>query len=404
MRWIHNLNVRYHQQDTETWCGAAVTQMLLNSTGYGLFDQKALFDDSQSYMDPAVWGSPFAMDPYCIKGILNDKIQPVNVLYTVLALEDLVDWTERIVKCLNYYNISIPILVYPKAEHWILLKGVKMTDSPAENPDAEIIALYVHNPWPPATHHHNIAPPPHDDNDRCGRGSSHYSPYGCANDYVTYSGQWFNDYIFGTVFIPGGKRLAVAVCYLKIKKMPWKINRFEPHMIDKPRISPDKILELLPREIERHDLMNDESFSAALKKAKPQEPVLVRRLHMPNSFYYLIPMAREGSVTAVIAMDAMEGTLDGCRAYPEPVKKPFIGPEEIIEKINKLPVRGKGSKARKLLREGDYRIQAEMVWKPCRETLSPYYPLRVITTFNLQDVYVDYLGNFYTELHEGRFG
>ena len=44
-----NLDVQYHQQDTNYYCGAACAQMVLAQIGAGLLDQDDLYDDNHSH-------------------------------------------------------------------------------------------------------------------------------------------------------------------------------------------------------------------------------------------------------------------------------------------------------------------------------------------------------------------
>jgi hypothetical protein len=409
MVWTSNISVRYHQQDNERYCGAAVSQMVRNTNGSGIIDQAKLFNDSQVYMDPATWGTGWGMDPECVKHACNGGIMSINGRYRIIAMEDLMGWTARVIKIFCKYSKPIPILVYKNAEHWVLVQGVKLANAPGNIIiPMSILGIYIHNPWPPVPSYvstsYNPPPPPHSDQDSCGMGNNN-KLFGVPNQYIVYNGQWFKDYILGTVFKPGGKALAVAVCYADdIMLKPGRYDLREEIMYKK-KIGPSEIIELVPKEIENHDLLNDELFSKALKKAEPQEPVLVRRLHRVNSYYYLVPMKKSKNITAVIAMDALSGTLDGCMAYPKPVPKLFMSKDEVKKRMAGRSIHFPGKKNAVVLEEGTFDVQKDLVWKPCKESLSPYYPLHAITTIGDREIYVDYLGNVHTELHdEGPFG
>ena len=163
-------------------------------------------------------------------------------------------------------------------------------------------------------------------------------------------------------------------------------------------IDTEEITELLMQEIERHGLSRNKLFSEALDGARPSKPILVKRLDKTESYYYLVPMKKGNTVTAMASIDAMSGQLGGCVAYPEPIKTPFITRAQIVKRITGRTIDlGKGKIE---LCEGKFRVEPEMVWKPCKETLSPYYPLYVVTTATDKQIFIDYMGNVYTELHE----
>jgi hypothetical protein len=79
--------------------------------------------------------------------------------------------------------------------------------------------------------------------------------------------------------------------------------------------------------------------------------------------------------------------------------KPAEAQKELAKKLFQKPI-DLGKRDGKLtVRDGAHCFYPAMVWKPCQESRSPYYPFYMVTVGNRQ-IYIGYDGKIYTELHD----
>lgn len=216
---------------------------------------------------------------------------------------------------------------------------------------------------------------------------------------------WLDTYFKGCDFTGTGVKEFVSICNTvvkieKIEKMKKWEPKWEPIPLPGERIVDiEKIGDLAAADMDRHDLYNDKAFSSALKNAKPSRSVLVQRLDLPDSYYYMVPMKSEKAVTAMVLADGMNGSLQGCTAFKAPLKRPFLSQEQALERVLDKTI-DLGNKAGTIkFREGTFSSHPVLVWKPCRESLSPYYPFHMFTSGD-KHVYVGHNGRIFTELHD----
>jgi len=71
----------------------------------------------------------------------------------------------------------------------------------------------------------------------------------------------------------------------------------------------------------------------------------------------------------------------------------------VIESVLKHPMALRDKIGKITLRREASCFYPIMVWKPCYESRSPYYPFYMITVGN-RHIYVGYDGTIYTQLHD----
>jgi hypothetical protein len=106
------------------------------------------------------------------------------------------------------------------------------------------------------------------------------------------------------------------------------------------------------------------------KGATAVEAYLVERLDAGNP-YFLVLFGKPGSAGAIVAVDALDGTI-ASSAQLERVESPWF-----LSKARAVELAG-----------GSRLLQARLVWAPSRATRSPFYPLWEITCESGR-VYVD---------------
>jgi hypothetical protein len=388
-----NLAVGYHQQDTDYYCGAACAQMVLDSIGAGILDQVPLYADNHSHstIEPAWYTGPDGLT-----WTLNDRRPAAfgnHFVLFALTSEDLI--SRKIVWTIHHYQVAPVALVYGW-QHWIVVRGYDASAAPSTYSDTSysINAFDVNNPWPPTPS--PAPPPPHTAGDACGGGGMR----GIANEHITYA-TWQSTYMTG---VPGGYWLGKFVAVCDPEPPPdWHGDR-RPNPERRPRdrlLNAEEAAERAGAGLKEYGLHEREDWARPLEGAEPQEPVLVERLDRVGTYYYIVPMGRERGVSAAVSVDARFGDYLQAVALPEPgpnILEPLERKstlEHLLDRRIELPER-RGE----LIVDADLLcIYPVLVWKPCRESLSPFYPFRMITVGN-QQLYVRSDGRVFTQLHD----
>lgn len=370
-----DLATQYHQQDTDYYCGAASAQMVLAQCGAGLVDQVTLYADNHAHSTAE---SGWYTAPDGLTWTMNNH---QSSKYFVLDSRDDEDSISRIIAwTIHHYQISPIAMVYGWA-HWIVVRGVTTSATPTSflDPGYTISGFDINNPWPPTPA--PPGPPPHTSGDVCGSGGAR----GVADEHISYS-TWQTDYMTG---IPsghwGGK--FVAVCdpeppgrSVPVERVPWQ-PRFDGRELLSAEVAANLSLELA----DEAGLTTRARWRKALGDRVVGEPVLVQRLDRQDSYYYLVPRGGEGDLaTSVVALDARFGTYQQSRILTRRRLPALVtlGREEVDEHVFGRVHTLQG-------RLGEIRIRPEIacvsrhwVWRPCRESLSPYYPFKLVTYGN----------------------
>jgi hypothetical protein len=168
-------------------------------------------------------------------------------------------------------------------------------------------------------------------------------------------------------------------------------------------ISPSQAVAQARRGIEAYGLGTREAFRVALNQAEWEEPVLVERLDQTNSYYYIVPLSNEATsrVSLAVIVDGRTGIYNQSivsAAGGENVLS-LNDPEQAEAKLIDQDIQLPGMLGRlRVLRETISRHRT-MVWKPCRESLSPYYPFYLFTSGGYQ-IFVRSDGKVFTTLHD----
>ena len=399
---VKRLAVAYHQQDTDYYCGAACAQMVLDQLGQGLLSQNLLYNDNHSH---SVTELGWATAPDGLQWTMNhrqhNKYFALAALTTEDALSRMIMWT------IHHYRVAPIALIYGAA-HWIVVRGFTATARPRSSRDTHygITAFDINNPWPPSpsfSHQPPFIPPPHSHTDKCGTGGSR----GVANEHISYA-TWQSTYMTG---VPsghwGGKFVAVCDPDPPPTAIPAAAHPPMDPLSEEYLISPSKALEQATKGIQAYKLGARQPVRAALHGAKWKAPELVERLDQTNSYYYIVPLAHEktSNISLAVIIDGRTGVYNQSivsatgRENVLSLSDPNQAEEKLIGQDLQLP----GMLGRlHVLRDGVSRHKA-MVWKPCRESLSPYYPFHLFTSGGHQ-IYVRSDGKVFTALHDHERG
>jgi Papain-like cysteine protease AvrRpt2 len=397
---IHEiLPVPYHQQDTDYYCGAACAQMVLASISGGIQSQDGIYTDERNHTNElASWYNP----PDGLQWVLNDR-RPAGfngwfALYS-LATEDAI--SRKLCWTIHHYGVAAIAMVY-KGDHWIVVRGFEASSAPADYGDTSytISAFDVNNPWPPTPSFSvptAAPPPPHSATDGCGSGGNR----GVANEHITYA-TWQSTYATGNKYGSLWYGKYVAVCD---PDPPPKYPGAQPRRVRRARgetlLRPATAIKNAFAGLERHGLFARKDWKRALSNTQPGTPMLVQRLDETDSYYFIVPLKRRRKrITAAIAVDARFGDYRQAIALPpggssilttldsKMVLKQIVGHTlEIGEMQERLRVRKEG-----------YCLYPTLVWRPCLESLSPFFPFHMVTVGN-ERIYVRLDGKIFTALH-----
>jgi hypothetical protein len=391
-----DLPVVYHQQDTNYYCGAACAQMVLAQIGAGLLDQAGLYTDNHdhSVIEPGWYTAPDGLN-----WTLNNR-RPASFtnwfVTFALANEDAI--SRKIAWTIHHYQVAPVAMVYGSA-HWIVVRGYEASAAPTGSTDTSysITSLDINNPWPPTPS--TPPPPPHNGSDGCGTGGDR----GIADEHVAYA-TWQDTYMTG---VPsgywGGK--FVAVCDPEPPA-----DRIGQQAAPPSRLKGEKLL--TPKEagsralagLKSYRLYDRNSWQKTLAKVSPGAPVLVQRLDRLDTFYYIVPMhAGKKAAPALVAVDARFGDYRQALVLRDSRANALAGlsfdAETALHKVLGRKIELGERQGQLLIRKEAYCLYPTLVWKPCRESLSPYYPFHMVTVGDRR-IYVRVDGQVFTELHD----
>ncbi|GAC1526751.1 MAG: hypothetical protein NVS3B1_16440 [Marmoricola sp.] len=384
-----DLGTEYHQQDTNYYCGAASAQMVLQSCGSGHIDQVSLYNDNHSH---STTESGWATAPDGLQWTLNNRQSGhyfcLDALDTEDAISRMITWT------IHDWRVAPVPMVYGWA-HWIVVRGYQASAAPTSPFDTSytISGFDVNNPWPPTPA--GAAEPPHLTGDGCGSGGDR----GVANEYISYA-TWQTDYMTG---IPSGHWAGkfVAVCDPAPPQIVHPVVRAE---IRRKHHGDDllsaKMAGTFSREhLEETGLLHRENWAEALEGTEAGEAVLVQRLDHVDSFYWIVPQHRDGRVTSVVNLDALTGNFREARAMANEGETALLTLEsrEVDERVFGLLHDLGDYEGQLRLRPKIGCISRHWVWKPCDQSLSPYYPFKMVS-YGAHRLYVRSDGAVFTQL------
>jgi hypothetical protein len=393
-----HLTVAYHQQDTDYYCGAACAQMVLDEVGKGLISQTVLYNENHSY---SVTEPGWATGPDGLQWTMNHRQHSKYFALDALASEDAI--SRMIVWTIHHYKVAPIALVYG-SDHWIAVRGYRASVQPKNSSDTSysITSFDVNNPWPPCPSFYNqtpATPPPHSHRDKCGTGGNR----GVANEHLSYA-TWQSTYMTG---VPGGHWAGKFVAVCDPDPPPTAPPTVAPPLMEALAvdylISPSQAASRAVEGIEAYDLGTRETYKAAMSQAKPSTPVLVERLDRVNDYYYIVPVARkaESIVSLAIIVDGRTGVYNQSivsEAGTENILS-LNDPEQAAAQVIGQDIQLPGVRGRLHVLPQAVSQHPAMVWKPCRESLSPYYPFHLFTSGGNQ-IYVRSDGMVFTELHD----
>jgi hypothetical protein len=371
-----HLDVPYHQQDTDFYCGAACVQMVLRAIGQPLLSQDDLYNDNHNHtVEASAWSTP----PDGLCWTLNHRQASKHFTLDSTDTEDPISRT--VCWSIHHYQCAPVALVYG-GNHWAVVRGYTASAAPGTAFDTSyaISSFDLNNPWPPVPV--PPGPPPHTDGDVCGSGGNR----GVADINVSYS-TWQTDYMTPNTFGAQWLGRYVAVCDPDPPGSPGSPG---PPSSPEGERRPDGqrllaagvVREKLLDSLKSAGLLSHPVWAKVFDEVRTGEPLLVQRLDRPDSYYFIVPTLDErGKLRAAVGVDARFGNYQQTMAARNPDASlfGFADPEKATQRVLGRQFDLPGNAGRLLVRPQGLSVEPALVWRPCRESLSPFYPFRMIS-------------------------
>jgi hypothetical protein len=239
----------------------------------------------------------------------------------------------------------------------------------------------VNNPWPPVPSFYGnppATPPPHSGTDGCGGGGTR----GVANEHITYA-TWKSSYATGNKYGTLWNGRYVAVC--DPDPPPERLGAQAParkRAEGRQLLRPGTAIKNALAGLERHGLPERKDWKWALDDTEPGTPLLVQRLDEIDSYYYIVPLTRGRlGVTAAVAVDARFGDYQQAIALPRGGSSILtaLDSKTVLRETLERPIDLGDRAGRLTVRREAYCLYPTLVWRPCRESLSPFLPFHMVT-------------------------
>jgi hypothetical protein len=382
--------VIYHQQDrtaNDSYCGAASAQMVLHSIGAGLFQQPEIFEENIVTADSVSWQS--APDGLCA-ALKARRPTGSTVQFKMWPLLSIEAMSRKV--CWSIFHHDLAPIVLHDGTHWVVVTGFEADAQPESAGDTNynIVKFFIHNPYPPTPT--EINPPPHttieDADDGCqGRGVPNEEIYyeDWQTMYPCMSGDWTGKFI--VICDPDHPAAGLVDAITDLGDPiddPIEIAR-------RAGVGLDGARRRLPGPVD------------APLELQQGVPILVEREDIyPPRYYYVVPFQDpDGQVTLLVSVSAHEaGGVSGSISGPAvtTLLANTVDRETLIQEFVGKSVEVQGVTV--TLQEED--LYEHLVWRPCIESLSPYWPFYRFDAEGPDGelkVYVRIDGEIFPELH-----
>ncbi len=381
--------VEYHRMNFWNYCGPACAQMILNSIGAGLIPQDELNADNPQLL----YEADYHTGPRGLEKILNDNL-PGSFAPNYFCLFDFNDpYTSARKICWTVFHYRVaPAVLINNGQHWVVPIGFEAPAPPtAIGPDQyEFTRLIVHDPEdelegaPPP-------PPPHGTYDGCdksGYANAGFSFVEISDTMLVLDGHWED------------KRIAVCDPSPPVRVRPPRRRR-RHEFRGMTLITKRRARGLAVNWLRGLESMTQDPLRRLLRRVREEEPLLVQRLDRRDAFYYIVPLLTPSKKQAVaVTVDARFGhilrdiILYGARSE----MLCDIDRRGAIDTLLRKRADFAAQTGRTVLRKEGISLHPTLVWRPCRESLSPFMPFHMVTTVT-ERFYIRLDGKVFSKLH-----
>jgi hypothetical protein len=432
-------DLHFHQQETNTWCAATCAQMVLHylSPHTPPLDQDLLRTNIENRAHALETDITWFGAPDGLEATLNAfPPPPASGSFRLAACTTEGEVSRLIVWSLEHHHVPAIALVYGM-RHWLMVRGYT-ADRPPTGPNDtgyQIISFDLYDPWPPVPDRKpGHWPPPHvDGTDGCGSGNDR----GIAFNHISYDGWRAAGGLLNSGYMTGVPTEALGSkwrgLFLAIvdpsddELSAEKAGEGEDLAKEPPqqeaqqallRVSHDIALSSAIEALREIGQDMREGWGDKLAGATPGQPHHVSALHptptrlapgtppraamlrpdssLRNSPFYIVPFEKAGHTPVAVRVDSTTG------AYLQSVASQgenqsvinFMSLDDILASLEGRQLDFAGTKV--VFRKEQMEPDPPLGWKPCRESMSPFYPFYIITLHTRSGTH-----ELYVRAHDG---
>jgi hypothetical protein len=370
--------MKLHQQDEDDYCGSAVAQMMLAAANADISDQDRLY----GLMTTLYWNT----EPEMLAKQLNQRDSLTR--YQVYRDQDATTAYGRLAAATKS-GLAVAAVVH-RGVHWVMICSVT-TDS--SNPP-RLTHVTFNDPFPDTASQLGEAakpPPPHDDTDLCGSGA----PFGYADALETTAG-WALYWpvppqppttptkpsadtapyvIVGPI---GLKPVSIADVEFKLRRRSRSVAsaaQVDAACNDVAGLLDERrALECAERGLAEYQL----DRSLANEYSAASRPPSARLVRYDDQAYYLVTLERRGA-PAMVRVRAHDGVflgvITGSAIHDLPPRDDLRVRRALVADATRLH----GIVTPTDIETQPFTVAAALLWRPCRQSKSPYFPFAQIT-------------------------
>jgi hypothetical protein len=446
-------DLHFHQQETNTWCAATCAQMVLHylSPHTAPLDQDLLRTNIENRAhalekDIAWFGAPDGLE-----ATLNAfPPPPARGCFRLVACTTESEVSRLIVWSLEHHHVPAIALVYGM-RHWLIVRGYTADRAPTGPNDTgyQIISFDLYDPWPPVPDRKpGHWPPPHvDGTDGCGTGNDR----GIALNHISYDGWRSHAGLLNSGYMTGvpgeaisskWKGLFLAVVDpsdddLHADQDGHDKSEEDGSDSEKPAKEPTQPVtsgagsQHPAGRVSYHIALNAaiealteieqgmrEEWKDKLAGATPGQPQHVRALQpaptrsapgtlpragmlrsdaaLRHAPYYIVPFEKPGYTPLAVRVDSSTGAyLQSVAAQSDNQSViSFMSVADIVASLEGRQLDFEGTKV--VFHAKEMEPDPPLGWKPCRESMSPFYPFYIITLHTRSGLH-----ELYVRAHDG---
>jgi hypothetical protein len=360
------LDVPYHPQGTNTHCGPACAQMVLDHRHLAVPTQPDMYaDECHTTGDLEYWAS----NPDGLATTLEERTGGGS--FTAHKLDSEVAISRRLVWMIHEQGRPAIALINGWT-HWVLVAGSVVSQAPTSpvDPLPTIDCFEIHDPYPVGT---GVAATAH------------------QYEQVHYA-DWQANYLLPVpILFFEGKYIAVCdpdppglTGAHAIEAQPEREN--EPDQ----DIGGESAVQAALEALDRESLANRDPWVNAREGTVPGAPILVNRLSPASGRTYLVPFIRQldpegpASIPLIVRVNAASGTYQGAIAFLGGSAKlgQMLDQESIIERYTSG--NGVPDPDGNVIYPKREDLKEDFYWRPCGESPSVYLPFYLFDVGGVQ--------------------
>ena len=347
-----------HFQDYPGYCGAACAQMIIEKeSGSTPGDQQQFY-----VANNASWGK--GMTPEEVAERINSALSNQEVAYgQIRDARSRVRVMRRVAWSMCEHGLPAAALINA-GEHWVVIDGLIVTVDDEKQKDLQlnVTNVFVRDPAPDLAQQHNNCdmpdegPPPHEERDLCGGEGCQEEEFEQAGWEQAFtrcknSGEWFDEWVAvcapakGPCAPPEECRIAEAGKEEGTGVHPSPGGGGQPA---DPPLDAGALLQVAKREFAHSAVRHRPAWGKAIASLRRCVPLRVRRLDDDTAYDLLMLKDGDRRTRLLARLDARSHRLLHAVVYPD---------RALVDALSGLSAE-----------------LGPLVWRPCRESMSPWRP------------------------------